>query len=139
MTVRVSSRGASRLPEMLVPPPNGITTASASSAARRTSATSASVAGAHDDVGDAAEVAAALADEVAQALAAGVDHAVVGVVGDVRLADRALERGAQVAGQLRLGDVELGEGERARGRLARRRSRGASWMNGAKLRLVVVA
>ena len=37
-----------------------------------------------------------------------------GVVGDVLVAHRALERGAQLVAQLRLGDVELGEGERAR-------------------------
>ena len=73
------------------------------------------VAGPHDDVGDPAELAAALADEVAQALAAGVDDAVVGIVGDVRLADRALERGAQVAGSAA-----------ARGRRARRSRAGAS-------------
>ena len=89
-------------------------------------------AGAHDDVGHAAELAAALADEVAQALAAGVHHAVVGVVGDVGLADRALERGAQVAGQLRLGDVELGERRAGARTSARRRSRACSLMNGAK-------
>ena len=71
------------------------------------------VAGPHDDVGDPAEVAAALAHEVAQALAAGVDDAVEGVVGDVPVADRALERGAQVVGELRLGHVEVGEGDGA--------------------------
>ena len=75
------------------------------------------VAGPHDDVGDPAEVAAALAHEVAQALAAGVDHAVEGVVGDVRVADRALERGAQVVGELRLGHVEVVEGDGALGGL----------------------
>ena len=45
MTVRRSCAGASRLPEMLVPPPNGISTASASRAARMTAATSSSSAG----------------------------------------------------------------------------------------------
>ena len=89
ITVRASSRGASRLPEMLVPPPNGITTASASSAARSTAVDRGLVARSHDDVGDAAEVAAALAHEVAQALAARVHDAVVGVVGDVAVAGRA--------------------------------------------------
>ena len=42
ITGRVSAAGASRLPEMFVPPPKGITTASASSAARRTASTSSS-------------------------------------------------------------------------------------------------
>ena len=126
MTVRVSSRGASRLPEMLVPPPNGITTASASSAALQDLDDRGLVTGPHHDVGHPAEVAAALADEVAQALAARVDDAVERVVGDVLLAHRALERGAQVVAQLRLGDVELVEGERPRRGLRRRRSRGAS-------------
>ena len=41
-TVRGSPAGASRLPEMFVPPPKGITTASASSAASRTAVTAAS-------------------------------------------------------------------------------------------------
>jgi hypothetical protein len=40
--VRVSCGGASRLPEMFVPPPNGITTASAAIAARSTASTAAS-------------------------------------------------------------------------------------------------
>ena len=62
---------------------------------------------------DPAEVATALADEVAQALAARVDHTVEGVVGDVLVAHRPLERGAQRVAQLRLWDVELSEGERA--------------------------
>ena len=75
------------------------------------------VAGPHDDVGHPAEVAAALADEVAQALAARVDDAVEGVVGDVLVAHRTLERGTQSVAQLRRGDVELSEGERAGGRL----------------------
>ena len=113
MTVRVSSRGASRLPEMLVPPPNGITTASASSAALRISTTAVSSPGRTTTSGHSAEVAAALADEVAQALAARVDHTVEGVVGDVLIAHRALERGAQRVAQLRRGDVEVSEGERA--------------------------
>ena len=52
------------------------------------------VARAQHEVGDAAEVAAALADEVAQALAARVDDAVVRVVGDVALPHRRLERRA---------------------------------------------
>ena len=113
MTVRVSSRGASRLPEMLVPPPNGITTASASSAALEDLDDRGLVAGPDHDVGHPAEVATALPDEVAQALAARVDHAVEGVVGDVLVPHRPLERGTQRVAQLRRGDVELSEGERA--------------------------
>ena len=70
------------------------------------------VSGPHDDVRHAAEVAAALADEVAQALAARVDDAVERVVGDVFLARGALQRGAQAVAQLRLRDVELVERER---------------------------
>ena len=48
--MRRSCAGASRLPEMLVPPPKGMSTASASSAARRTAATSSSSARADDHV-----------------------------------------------------------------------------------------
>ena len=60
---------------MFVPPPNGIRTASASRAARMIASTPPR-ARADDDVGQAAEVAGAVADEVAQALAARVDDAV---------------------------------------------------------------
>ena len=77
--------------------------------------TAASSPGPDDDVGHAAEVAAALADEVAQALAARVDDAVVRVVGDVRLPGRLLERRAQAGVDLRRGDVEVVEGRRALG------------------------
>ena len=97
---------------MLVPPPNGISTASASSAARRTAATSASSAGPHDGVGQPAELAAALADEVAQALAARVHDAVV--ADRSRPSRAALERGAQRGGQRRLGDVQPLERRRGR-------------------------
>ena len=104
MTVRCSCVGASRLPEMLVPPPNGMSTASASRAARMTAATSSSSAGPDDDVREPAEIAATVADEIAQALAAGVDDAVERIGGDV--ADRGLERGGQIRGQRRLGDLQ---------------------------------
>ena len=59
------------------------------------------VRGPHDGVGQPPELAAALAHEVAQALAAAVHDAVVGVGRDVR---DGLERRAQRAGQLRLRD-----------------------------------
>ena len=71
------------------------------------------VAGAHDEIGHAPEVAPPLAHEVAQALAARVDDAVERVVGDVLLAHGALERGAQTGVDLRRRDVELVERGRA--------------------------
>ena len=114
-TVRSSSAGASRLPEMLVPPPNGMSTASASRAARTIASSSGLAAGADDDVGQATDVAGAVADEVAQALAARVDDAVQGVGRDMGGADGRLERGAQVGREGRLSDVELVEADRARG------------------------
>ena len=66
---------------------------------------------AHDGVGQPPELAAALAHEVAQALAAPVHDAVAGVGRDV---GGALERRAQLAGQIRLGDVERLERRAAR-------------------------
>ena len=110
---------------MLVPPPNGITTASASSAALQDPGDRGLVARSDDDVRHAAEVAAALADEVAQALAARVDDTVVRIVGDVRLPGRLLERGAQAAVDLRRGHVEVAEVRAGARRRARRRRRGA--------------
>ena len=83
---------------MLVPPPNGISTASASSTARTTASTPGLVGGPHDGVGQPPELAAALAHEVAQALAAPVHDAVVRVGRDV---PGALERRAQRVGQVR--------------------------------------
>ena len=122
---------------MLVPPPNGITTASASSAALQDPGDRRLVGRAHDDVGHAAEVAAALADEVAQALAARVDDAVERVVGDVRRrrrrapARRAARRPAAAPGCR--GRRSAAAGTRSR----RRRCRGAADER-PKRRLVVV-
>ena len=96
------------------------------------------VAGPDHHVGDPAEVAAALADEVAQALAARVDHTVEGIVGDVLIAHRPLERGTQRVAQLRRGDVEVVEGERPRGRSSSTSIPRCSRRNGRKLGLVVV-
>ena len=76
---------------MLVPPPNGMTTASASTAACRTAATASSSRGRTTTSGSAAEVAVASADQVAQALAAGVDDAVEGVGGHLRAAHGPLQ------------------------------------------------
>ena len=101
---------------MFVPPPNGMTTASASSAARRTRGDLVLAAGAHDDVGQPPELAAPVADEVAQALAAGMDDPVQRVRRHVLGADGALERRAQRRRQRRLGDLERVEGDRRRGR-----------------------
>ena len=72
----------------------------------------------------------AVADEVAQALAARVDDAVERVGRDVGGADGRLERGAQVGREGRLGDVELVEADRARGERGRRARRCARSMNG---------
>ena len=84
---RVSSGGASRLPEMFDPPPNGITTASASSAAASTAATCVLAAGRTTTVRKPADLAAPVPHKVAQALAAGVDDAVHRVGGHVLGAD----------------------------------------------------
>ena len=76
MTRRVSSAGASRLPEMFVPPPNrnqhgiGLDAGLQHGLHRRL------VAWTDDRVGEPADVAVAMADEVAQALPARVDDAV---------------------------------------------------------------
>ena len=115
-TVRLSSAGTSRLPEMFVPPPKAMTTASASSAARTAAATCLLVAWAHDDIGHAADVALAMAHEIAQALAAGVDHAVERVGRHVVGSDGGIELAAQLIGQRWLGEVEVAQRDRGLGR-----------------------
>ena len=94
---------------MLEPPPKGMTTASASSAAASSASTAASSPGRSDGVGHPRHVAAALAHQVAQALAARVHHAVQLVGGHVLGPDRLLQRAAQRVGQHRVGHVELVE------------------------------
>jgi hypothetical protein len=67
--------------------------------------------GIDDDVGNPPDVAGAVADEVAQAFPARMDHAIERVERDVRGADRLLELGAQAGRRGRLGDVEVVEGD----------------------------
>ena len=106
---------------------------------RTTAATSSSSAGAHDDVGEPAEVAAALADEVAQALAARVDDAVERRRWRRARPDGVLERGAQARpGAAAPGSSRSSKRDGARAGARRRRGRGSRSMNGAELRLVLV-
>ena len=95
---------------MFVPPPNGISTQSNLNAAP-TRASTGLAARPHDGVGHATDVAAAVAHEIAQALPARVDHPVQRL-GRHR-ADRRLELGPQIVGQVRLGDLDVLERDRA--------------------------
>ena len=65
ITGRVSSRSASRLPEMLDPPPNGITTASCLEGGPDDRGDLVLAGGADHDVGHPTQVPPALADQVA--------------------------------------------------------------------------
>ena len=74
-------------PTTLVPPPNGITAAPAASAQSSASASSCSVARAHDDVGRVVEATAECSDDVAVGTAVGVERALVGI-GETDLGER---------------------------------------------------
>ena len=86
-TGRVSSGGASRLPEMLLPPPNGISTASAATAKSTINCTSASSRRIDDDVRDPRNVSGAEPQQVAHALAVRVHDPVEIVLDGVLRAD----------------------------------------------------
>ena len=115
-TGRVSPAGASRLPAMFEPPPNGMTHRVGGERGGHDRLDRRLVAGPHDDVGQPADVAAAVADEIAQALAARVDEAVERIVGQVLGAGRGRQRLAQAVGQLRRGQLEVAERDRTRRR-----------------------
>ena len=117
MTVRVSSRGASRLPEMLVPPPNGITTASASSAALRTRRPRSSSPGRTTTSGSRPRSPRRCRMRSRRLLPRAWTTRSRASSETYASPTAALERGAERAAQLRRGDVEVGEGERPRGRL----------------------
>ena len=116
-TGRCSSAGASRLPEMFEPPPNGITTASASSAAAMTASTAASSPGRTTTSGSRPRSPRRWRTRSLQALAAGVDDALERLGRHVLGADRRLQRRAQaVRAGAASGSVELAERDRARRR-----------------------
>ena len=73
--------------------------------------------GADDRVGNAADVAGPVADKVAQALAARVDHAVQRLDRHVRGTDGVVERRAQLLGKVRVGDLEVAKRDRPGGDL----------------------
>ena len=83
----------------------------------------------HDDVGQPAEVASALADQVGQALAPAMHDSVVAVRGHVLGLDGLLEARRKPGRKRGLGDLELLEGDRTG---APRRTSSARWrsMNG---------
>ena len=101
---------------MFEPPPNGMTTASAASAAREDRRDLLLVAGPDDDVGSRPMLAAPVAHQVAQALAAGVDARGRGRRRDVLGADGRLESARSSPVDARRGDAQIVERDRRRRR-----------------------
>ena len=110
-----SSAGASRLPEMFVPPPNGMSDGVGVERRAHDRLDLASLPGRTTTSGRRPRSPRAVADEVAQALAARVDDAVQRVGRDVRRRRRPPRARRAGRREDRLGDVELVEADRPRG------------------------